>query len=316
MSGTEKLADAERELQPSDLVALYNSGVNISKFLRARQDTSANSTSIIEMSYELQAGSYVEAMDDKGVYAFKVNYARAIADEIRALGNFNSVMEAGVGEATTLGFVAQGLGADVDYYGFDISWSRVAIARNWLRGLGVDGVHLCTGDLMEMPYADNAIDVVYTSHSMEPNGGQERHILEELYRVAKHYLVLLEPDYENAAPEAQARMIEHGYVRDLEGTAKALGYDVLKRALFPFTINPLNPTGITIIRKPQAAGAAAAGDAYACPASRMPLTAIDGALFSPDSLLAYPVIDGIPCLRRKQAIISCHLKQVVAGSVA
>ncbi len=302
----ENSAETADSLRPSDLVELYKSGVNISKFLRSREGSDINSPFTIEMAYELQAGSYVEAMRDPVVYDFKVRYAGLIAQEIQALGTFESVLEVGVGEATTLGFVAGNLPADTACYGFDISWSRVAVAREWLEEIDVQGVQMCTADLSAMPYADDSIDVVYTSHSIEPNGGREKEILSELYRVARHYLVLLEPDYENASEEARARMREHGYCRYLAQAATELGMEVVRHEPFPHSINPMNPTGLTIIRKPPS-GTAAPADVYVCPVSRGALVKVDGAYFSPDSLLAYPVIDGIPCLREANAIVCCHL---------
>jgi ubiquinone/menaquinone biosynthesis C-methylase UbiE len=32
---------------------------------------------------------------------------------------------------------------------------------------------LVVADLFHIPFADNSVDVVYTSHSLEPNGGRE-----------------------------------------------------------------------------------------------------------------------------------------------
>ena len=77
--------------------------------------------------------------------------------------------------------------------------------------------------MFNLPLLDNSIDIVYTSHSMEPNGGHEEELLAELYRVTNNYLILLEPAYEFASEEARARMRKHGYVTNLYETAKRLG---------------------------------------------------------------------------------------------
>ena len=69
---------------------------------------------------------------------------------------------------------------------------------------------------------DNAIDVVYTSHSIEPNGGREEEALLELYRIAKKYVVLLEPCYEKASSAARKRMEKHNYITNLFDTVNKL----------------------------------------------------------------------------------------------
>jgi ubiquinone/menaquinone biosynthesis C-methylase UbiE len=179
----------------------------------------------------------------------KQAYSKEIAVRILDLCNPKSILEAGVGEATTLSGVLKHLDPGVASYGFDLSWSRVAFARKWLQNNGIEKTLLCTGDLFHIPFLDNCIDVVYTSHSIEPNGGNEVQILQELYRVTRKYLILLEPGYELASDEAKRRMDFHGYCRNLKRNSVSLGYDVLEHELFPYIANPLNPTAITIIRK-------------------------------------------------------------------
>ena len=41
----------------------------------------------------------------------------------------------------------------------------------------------------------NSVDIIYTNHSLEPNGGREEVILKELLRVTNKYLILFEPIY-------------------------------------------------------------------------------------------------------------------------
>ncbi|RKX40351.1 MAG: methyltransferase type 11, partial [Verrucomicrobia bacterium] len=180
-------------ITPRELKELYKQGENISAWLRREEGVAHNTREIIEVAYDLQSGSYVSAMDDPTISAHKREYAIEISKLIRSLCEPESILEAGVGEATTLSGVVKALGSTVASYGFDLSWSRVAVAREWLENQDVQNTVLCTGDLLNAPFASNSIDVVYTSHSIEPNGGSEEAILRELYRVAKRYLVLLEP---------------------------------------------------------------------------------------------------------------------------
>ena len=54
---------------------------------------------------------------------------------------------------------------------------------------------------------------------MEPNGGREKEALLELSRIARKYLVLIEPAYEYASEKGKERMDLHGYVKNLPDVA-------------------------------------------------------------------------------------------------
>jgi len=295
-----------------ELSDLYAAGKNISELLRHERGEARNTPDIIELSYDLQTGSYVNAMQDPAMREHKQLYAAEIARVVLSLCHPSSVLEAGCGEATTLSGVLAALGREIQAYGFDISWSRVACAARWLAAAQVQKVTLCTGSLLEIPFADDSIDVVYTSHSIEPNGGCEAVILRELFRVTRQFLILLEPGYELASPEARQRMDRHGYCRNLKGTAESLGYRVLAHEAFPHIANPLNPTAITIIAKPQSGKAPGPSIVLACPKTRAPLEDLGGAMFSSEALTVYPVIGGIPCLRAENGILASKYRDMLA----
>ena len=65
---------------------------------------------------------------------------------------------------------------------------------------------LFVGDLFNAPIEDSSFDVVYTSHSLEPNGGFERKALIELHRITRKYLVLFEPIYELGSSKSKVFM--------------------------------------------------------------------------------------------------------------
>jgi ubiquinone/menaquinone biosynthesis C-methylase UbiE len=297
-------------ITPRRLKQLYEQGQNISACLREELGLQQNTREIIELSYDLQAGSYVAAMHDAEQARLKQDYTQKIAATIARLCTPASVLEAGIGEGTTLSGVLAHLPGGIRSYGFDLSWSRVAYARRWLRSRQIRACTLCSGDLANIPFLENSTDVVFTSHAIEPNGGNELAIVRELYRVARRYVVLLEPAYEFASAEVRQRMDAHGYCRNLKGAAESCGYDVVEHGLFPYTGNPLNPTALTIIRKEQRGPAP--DDVFACPRFKTPLQEVAGMLFSPEALVVYPILDGIPCLRIENGIVASKFPEIVA----
>jgi ubiquinone/menaquinone biosynthesis C-methylase UbiE/uncharacterized protein YbaR (Trm112 family) len=299
-------------ISPRKLKELYERGENISATMRNELGIKDNTQEIIEISYDLQTGSYINAMKNEDMLKHKDEYTSEIAKIIQSLCDPSSILEAGVGEATTFSGVIKKSENKIRGYGFDLSWSRVAYAKKYLKYQNVDNIALCTGDLFDIPFADNSIDIVYTSHSIEPNRGGEKRILSELYRVARKYVILLEPAYEFANKETRSRMESHGYCRGLKETAESLGFDVVKNELFPFVANPMNPTAITIISKQ--CNMKAPMEVFVCPQFKTPLKEIDSVMYSPEALVAYPIIGGIPCLRIDNGVLASKLEEVALYS--
>ena len=300
-------------IKPSEIKKRYEQGENISAWLRKAMKVTHNTPEIIEISYDLQAGSYIGLLKNCVIAEQKAKYSQEIAQEILALCHPESILEAGVGEATTLSGVLKNIGSDIKNYGIDISWSRVAYAKKWLKEQNIHNSKLCTGDLFNIPFLDSSVDVVYTSHSIEPNGGNEIAILRELYRVARKYIVLFEPAYELASDEARRRMDSHGYCKNLVNIATSLGYDVIKHDLITSSGNKLNPTAITIIYKN--VDVALPDTPFACPKYKSPLKEIDGALYSPEALIVYPILSEIPCLRIENGIFASKFEDINTSTI-
>ncbi|MBU3074172.1 methyltransferase domain-containing protein [Clostridium estertheticum] len=279
---------------------LYLQNTNIIKYLKEIEGDICNSIEDIMISYDFQAGTYIKAYKKESLFINK--YCFELAQYIDNLGEYNSLLEVGIGEATTLAPLILSLENKPNKcYGFDISWSRIKYAKKFLNELKISNVQLFTGDLFCTPFKDNSIDVVYTSHSIEPNGGKEKEALMELYRITNKYLILLEPSYEFANEESRERMLNHGYVTNLYSTAKELGYNVIEHKLFEICSNPLNPTGIIIIKKDLNFQVL---NPLCCPITKTDFLKKNNAYFSEESLLAYPIIDEIPCLLPQNAIIA------------
>lgn len=284
---------------------VYKQGGNIIQYLKTAKQEQINSPESILISYDFQAGSYIE--NYKKNKEFIQKYCAAIANTIENhTDNVESIVEVGVGEATTLGNVLKVLkNKPRRSYGFDISWSRIKYAKSFLESERVDECFLFVGDLFNIPLKDNSIDIVYTSHSIEPNSGKEEEAVKELYRITRKYLILLEPCYELANQEAKNRMLAHGYITNMQKAIKKLNYNISEFRIFDLYANPLNPTGLTVIKK-NYKGDLKTENHLACPITKTDLALLKGSYFSKDSLLVYPIIDEIPCLLPSNAVVATH----------
>ena len=171
------------------------------------------------ISCDFQAGSYVDVFRNHDEYRrIKKLQAEKLAGVIDSLTcPIESLLEVGVGEATTLIPTLSYLKRkDIKWIGGnDISYSRIHVARQFAVEEKFDEVNFFVADIFNMPIKDNEVDVVYTFHSLEPNGGFENELLDELYRIARKYIILVEPDYNLAGDAGKKRMDENGYIKGL-----------------------------------------------------------------------------------------------------
>lgn len=299
----------------SNLKELYDSGTNIMEYIRKQNSTDENSVSAILASYDMQAGSYINAVLDESLSdKYHVNsvrtpmsrakYTELFTNELaKEIDNYdyNSVLEAGVGEATTFSYLVKKLkNKDAIAKGFDISPSRIKVAKEFAQSQNVSKSELFVGDLQKIPFKDNSFDIVYTVHAVEPNTNNEKMIVEELYRVANKYLILVEPSYELGNAETRANIENHKYIRNLKKTIDDLGYKVLKHELFPIGTYTNQPA-IFIIEK-QNNQALSDNVDFACPVCKSDLKIHEGNYFCSECNLVYPVLSDIPILDASRAI--------------
>jgi len=285
------------------LKKLYSNNTNILDYLREEQQT--NRLENILISYDLQSGTYIRNFEENPNQY--INYAKELSNKIKALGGFKTILEVGVGEATTLVNLLKHLDKkNIKPYGFDLSWSRLRYAKQFSEKHNYK-INLFAGDLFSIPVADESIDIVYTSHSIEPNGGREEEALKELYRITKHYLILLEPDFERASVKAKKRMISNGYITKLKEAIKKLNYNIILDEPFTGSSNALNPTGITIIKKES--NSSSKSFRFVCPHTKQPISKVRNVYANNKAGFIYPIIDRIPCLLSSNAILATHFNQ-------
>jgi uncharacterized protein YbaR (Trm112 family) len=290
------------DLRPA--VAAYREGRNVMQTLREMLGETANTPQIIEIAYDLQAGSYVDYVRANREFwrAYTTQLAMVLRDQI-APGD--RVLDAGTGEMTTLVGVANQCGDNVTHYAMDISWSRIAKGRAFadaeMRSNLCAVLSGFVGDLLHLPLREGSIDVVWTSHALEPNAGRERDALAELFRIARKRVVLFEPSYEDNSDAGRARMDALGYIRGLPEAIAELGGRLEEKRALSVVSNPLNPTYAYVITPPGVA-TPRVDDVWACPATRLPLERRGDCYWSEASRLAYPIIGGIPVLREDSAV--------------
>lgn len=323
MSGEQKeMMNTEgRDLLHSDVTELgrliigmrnaYALGENAMEYARQTTSAHANSPVFTLIAYDLQAGSYIAGA--KANPEARIQWCGQLAKMLNPyITEASSILEVGSGEATTLAGVLKCLDHKPKHaLGFDISWSRCAHGVTWLADNDISA-NLFVADLFEIPLDDSSIDVIYTSHSLEPNGGREKDALKELLRVARRAVVLIEPIYELANAEAQARMRAHGYVRGLREIAENLGASVCDYRLLDYYGNPLNPSGVILIEKPENTTFDNGDIQWRCPLTHSALTAHSAGFSSKETGLVYPVLGGIPLLRSTHAIVASSFADTVS----
>lgn len=293
---------------------IYAKGGNVTQFLRSESGSEVNTSEIIEIAYDLQAGSYVKFLNENPE---KLNaYTNELASLIAPyLSSDKSLLDIGTGELTTLSLLLSHVDVTpADVYAFDISWSRLHHGiRFWNETVNRDTINLhpFVADIKEIPLATNSIDVVTSSHALEPNGGNLPLLLKELFRVCREHLVLFEPSYELSSEKVKARMDRLGYIKNIEGVVEELGGVVREIIPIDNVINPLNPNACYVIEPPnkcfESSFHSRNDDVFAVPGSDFSLVEKEGFLVSTEVGLVFPILMGIPILKANSGILATSL---------
>jgi len=172
-------------------------------------------------------------------------------------------------------------------------------------------------EIAEIPLRDKSVDVTTSNHSLEPNGRQLRQLLSELFRVTIEKVILFEPCYEINSEEGKKRMLEMGYVTNVDGIAEELGGKVVEKIPIKNVSNPLNPTVCYVITPPSKSSLDAGRnnaveqkndtDVFSVPGTNFRLDFQDGFYFSSEVGVCFPVLRGIPILRSSASILANSL---------
>ncbi len=284
----------------------YKKNQNVTEFLREKFGANENTSEIIEMAYDLQAGSYIQlAYSDFEKMKFLASQISVILAQY--LNPSDSLLDVGTGELTNFTLTLNNIGVELSRaLAFDISWSRLSKGVAFYRENNVSPAPLevFVADIKAVPLASKCVDVVTSNAALEPNGRYLPVLLKELFRVAKKKLVLFEPSYELNTDEGRKRMDSLGYIKNIEQEVRKLGGIIDDVIPIEHVRNPLNPKACYVITPPECDQAWICEPLYCVPGSDFSLTNDGNFMLSKDTGLVFPILDEIPVLRESAAILA------------
>ena len=294
----------------------YKEGRNITELLRFQKKEDLNTPEIIELAYDLQAGSYIEHTEK---YPLQIDvYSDELAFILnRHITEADSLLDVGTGEFTTLSHVLGKLKSPPkEVFAFDISWSRIYMGLTYAKkqmGVNYNLLKPFVADMREIPLFDKSINITTSSHALETNGGSLEEILSELFRITIDKLVLFECCFEINSEEGKKRMERLGYIKNIDGAIEKLGGKLLEKIIIKNKSNALNPTVCFIVTPPPSAKEMLPNKTdiksslFSVPGTNIPLIKFKNYYFSNKLGLCYPTVEDIPLFTSNTAILASAL---------
>ncbi len=296
----------------SELITRKKNGENISLFLK--NNTELSEFEKISIQYELQSGEYIQGYfsnyDEK--YKILSQYLYSFRKILNDLYNKEKIylLDAGSGESTTILFILNNL----DYYPnlhiiqYESSFSRLLLGKDFLtKNIKYNyDIEFINGNLEELPFGDNSIDIIFTSHAIEPNGKNLKSILEEFTRVCSNTFLLFEPSYNSNSDEGKKRMDNFNFFKDYQMLEyfENKNIKLLESELLEYNVNKLNPTKKFVLKK----NIDIPTDfKLVCPKFKDCLLNKNDYLISKDNYLTYFIIKNIKILISQKSIFTTKL---------
>jgi SAM-dependent methyltransferase len=290
---------------------VYAENNNVTEFLKNELQKDYNTDEIIEIAYDLQAGSYI-----KNTNLNRINkdlYANELAEFLKPYLTYqSSLLDVGTGELTTLSLLLNRINESLsNVFAFDISWSRLYKGLSFFQqNCNKKNITLRSfvADIQFIPLPSKSIDIVTSNHALEPNGNNLENLLKEIFRVTKNKCILFEPSYELNCNEGKRRMDKLGYIKNIEGVVSNLGGKVIEIKLLKNIGNILNPTACFIIEPSQKISLLQKKEIkFTVPGTDMNLVKEDYFYKSIDTGLVFPILKNIPILKNKYGILATAL---------
>ena len=290
---------------------VYKRGENVTLFLKDKYRNKVSLSDIIEVAYDLQSGSYIKNVlsNRESAMSYWKEVSALLSEHV---SRKDVLLDVGAGELTTLsGTLALLKNKPAQSFAFDISWSRL------MRGLSYVSKYYPTlheslscfcANIDAIPLPSSSVDLVISNHALEPNREQQDALVGELVRVAKRRLVLLEPCYEINSDEGKKRMDLHDYIRDLDSSIAKAGGRLTDKIPLKNVSNPLNPTVCYVVDLDKQCTPNKV--AFTMPGTDFLLREDDAWLVCDRVGVSFPILQGLPILRKKNGVISTAISNV------
>jgi len=259
------------------------------------------------ISYDKQAGTYINFYKTNKGKIYNSRYCKQLYSIIFPfLKNKQNILEVGTGECVTLLGLSKIIinkFSKISFFGFDFSFSRLLLGKKFIENNNIYPT-LFLASMEKIPLMDGCIDIVFSNHSLEPNGGREEVIIKECLRISNKYVFLFEPIYELNPKKNQLRMKKFNYVRNLYKICKKLDCKIIDYRLLNFSGNPNNLTGVIILEKNDKKKNLLK---YRCLLTKSALHKKQNFFYNKINGVIYPVIKKIPILLEKSAVIASRI---------
>jgi ubiquinone/menaquinone biosynthesis C-methylase UbiE len=163
-----------------------------------------------------------------------------------------SFLEVGAGELTQFKLICDFL-KKINYKvketcGLDISFKRLLVGKSYLKKNKNEISYIVQGNAAELPFANDSFDLIYTCHCLEQVPVLFKKSINEMLRVAKNYVVLIEPSYELSNKLTANYIYYKGYIQINEKLLGNIKHKYFKRIKLPFR-QYLNGAELVIYKK-------------------------------------------------------------------
>lgn len=288
----------------------YKKKQNIQLFLKNQYFSQSE---VLKLSYDAQSGSYIKYFNNLSkkkknrIYLPVIN---AINDEFKAV---KSILDFGCGELTTSLYIFKNLKHRIkNYFANDISLNRLFLGSNELKKKitkkNLSKFKFFCNSNYNLPFKNNTIDLTITIHSLEPNNNHKEKIIDELLRVSKMGVIMLEPHFEIADKNQKKRMLKFNYIRGIEKILKRkkIYYKIIKKK---FHINNNNKSSLFVLKKNNRNIKYKVDHKYVDPIQKSDLIKKENFLYSSKLMRVFPIIDNITIFNEDSQIFLPNFKK-------
>ena len=158
---------------------------------------------------------------------------------------FKNILEVGAGELLILKEISNKYKSNIKYHATDLSYKRLLIGKKSFNY----NISIKQANAIKLPYKDNTFDMVITHHCLEQIPYDYKQVINEIIRVSKSTIILLEPTYELSTISQKLYMKAHDYVKGLYKYLNSRQNIVIINYYMSKNTDLFNRTGIYIIKK-------------------------------------------------------------------